>query len=190
MINYIWAIIFILGLVIGIGNGRGEIISKALTTSASSTVEFIIKLTAMLCLWCGIMNIANKSGLSDKLSRILKPLLVRIFKNVKSPKLLDAIVMNITSNMLGLSNAATPFGLKAMEEMQKVNDKKDVATDDMALFLVLNGTCIQLIPTTIISIRASFNSKNPAEIIFPTIIATAVASIMGVIYCKILQKFF
>jgi spore maturation protein A len=190
LINYIWGIIFIIGLIVGIGNGRGEIISKALSSSASSTAEFIIKLTAMLCLWCGIINIANKSGLSDKLSKILKPFLIRIFKNINSPELLDAITLNITSNMLGLSNAATPFGLKAMEEMEKLNNKKDIATDDMALFLVLNGTCIQLLPTTIISIRGSFNSVNPGETIIPSIIATGVAALMGILYCKILERFF
>ena len=98
--------------------------------------------------------------------------------------------MNITANMMGISNAATPFGIKAMEEMQKCNKEKDTATNDMALFLVLNAACIQFLPTTIISFRAACNSRNPGEIIIPAIITTSTAALVGVITCKFLQKNF
>ena len=98
--------------------------------------------------------------------------------------------MNLTANMMGLSNAATPFGIKAMEEMQKNNKNKDTASNDMALFLVLNAACIQFLPTTVISIRAAYNSQNPAIIILPAIIATGTAAFLGVVYCKILQRYF
>lgn len=191
MINYIWLFILSFGIIIGLITGRGEIISKAIIVSANSTVDLIIKLLGAMCLWCGVMKIAQKSGLTDKIAQILKPILKLIFKKEgRDEKALGAIVMNMTANMMGLSNAATPFGIKAMENMQKLNKDKNVATDDMALFLVLNAACIQFIPTTIISLRAAAGSNNPAEIILPAILTTGISAIIGTICCKILQKYF
>ena len=155
MINIIWFLILSLGIVIGILTGKGEIVSKALVSSTTSSVELVIGLVGMMCLWCGIMRIAQKSGLTDKLAKVLRPILKMIFKETsKNNKVMSSITMNLTANMMGLSNAATPFGIKAMEEMQKMNVEKDTASNDMALFLVLNAACIQFLPTTVISIRA------------------------------------
>lgn len=191
MVNYIWFSILVIGIVIGIVTGRGEIISNAIIASTTSSVELIIKLLGIMSLWCGIMKIAEKSGLTDKLAKILKPILKLILKDAgKDDKTLGSIVMNITANMMGLSNAATPFGIKAMENMQKINPHKDTASDDMAIFLVLNAACIQIIPTTIISIRAAAGSNSPADIILPSILTTGMAGIVGIISCKILQKYF
>ncbi len=191
MINIIWFIILSLGIAIGIFTGKGEIVSKAIILSTSGAVELVIGLVGMMCLWCGIMRIAEKSGLTDTLARILRPILKVVFKETgKNTGTMSSITMNLTANMMGLSNAATPFGIKAMEEMQKVNKDKDTASNDMALFLVLNAACIQFLPTTVISIRAAYNSRNPAIIILPAIIATGTASILGVVYCKILQRYF
>ena len=191
MINYIWFGIIFIGTIFGITTGKIEEVSKAVVNSTSSTVEFMITFVGMMCLWCGVMKIAEKSGLTDKIAKVLTPIMKLIFKDaVKNDKALGAIVMNITSNMLGLSNAATPFGIKAMEELEKDNKNKGVATNDMALFLVLNTAAIQLIPTSVISIRAACGSANPAIIIGPAIVATGSAAIMGVIYCKILQRYF
>ena len=191
MINKIWFGILGVGIIFGIITGRGDLISKGIINSANSTVELTIGLTGLMCLWCGVMKIAEKSGFTDKLAKTLKPFLKLIFKRVgKDEKAMGAIVMNLSANMMGLSNAATPFGIKAIEEMQRVNVNKDEATDDMALFLVLNAACIQLVPSTVISIRAALNSQNPAFIIIPAIISTGVAALAGIICCKILQKFF
>ena len=191
MINIIWFLILSLGIIIGIVTGKGEILSKAVVSSTSSSVELVMGLVGMMCLWCGIMKIAEKSGLTDKLSGILKPILKIIFKDAgKNTKAMSSITMNITANMMGLSNAATPFGIKAMEEMQKTNNVKDTASNDMALFLVLNAACIQFLPTTVISIRAAYNSQNPAIIILPAIIATGTAAALGIVYCKVLEKYF
>lgn len=191
MINYIWFFILSFGIIIGLVTGRGEIISKAILVSTNSTVELTIKLLGTMCLWCGVMKIAEKSGLTDKIAKVLKPILRLIFKKEgRNEEALGAIVMNITANMMGLSNAATPFGIKAMENMQKLNNNKDTATNDMALFLVLNGACIQFIPTTVISIRAAAGSNSPGEIILPAILTTGTAALVGVISCKILQKYF
>ena len=191
MINIIWFLILSLGIVIGILTGKGEVLSKAVVLGAAGSVELIIGLVGMMCLWCGIMKIAEKSGLTDTLASALRPILKIIFKDAgKNQKTMSSITMNLTANMMGLSNAATPFGIKAMEEMQKVNKVKDTANNDMALFLVLNAACIQFLPTTVISIRAAYNSQNPAIIILPAIIATGTAAILGVVYCKILQRYF
>lgn len=191
MVNYIWFFILVIGIIVGIITGRGEIMSKVIISSTTSSVELIIKLLGIMSLWCGIMKIAEKSGLTDKLAKILKPILRLILKEAgKDDKTLGPIVMNITANMMGLSNAATPFGIKAMENMQKINPHEDTASDDMAIFLVLNAACIQIIPTTIISIRAAAGSNSPADIILPSILTTGMAGIVGIISCKILQKYF
>lgn len=191
MINYIWFILIFLGSIVGIVNGIGEDISKSIIDSCANTVSFIIQLVGIMCFWCGVMKIAEKSGFTDKLAKVLKPVLKLIFKDAsKDEKALGAMVMNITANMMGLSNAATPFGIKAMEEMDRLNKNKGTASDDMCLFLVLNAACIQLIPSTIISIRAACNSANPGVIIVPAIISTTTAAIVGIICCKILQRYF
>ncbi|MHC6181356.1 nucleoside recognition domain-containing protein [Clostridium sp. JNZ X4-2] len=191
MINIIWFFILAFGICFGILGGRGEEVSKSIIASSDSTVKLAISLVGIMCLWCGVMKIAEKSGLTDKIAKIMKPILKILFKKAaKDEKAMGAIVMNITANMMGLSNAATPFGIKAMEELDRLNEKKGEASDDMALFLVLNAACIQFIPTTVISIRAAVGSKNPAETIIPGIIATTVAAVVGVICCKIMEKYF
>lgn len=191
MINIIWFLILSTGIIIGMLTGKGDVLSKAVVSSTASAVELVVGLVGMMCLWCGIMKIAEKSGLTDKLANVLRPILKIIFKDAgKNPKAIADITMNLTANMMGLSNAATPFGIKAMEDMQKNNNEKDTASNDMALFLVLNAACIQFLPTTVISIRAAYNSENPAIIIVPAIIATGTAAILGVVYCKILQRYF
>ncbi|SFC68273.1 nucleoside recognition domain-containing protein [Clostridium uliginosum] len=191
MINYIWFFMIFLGVLVGLISGNGEIISKAIVNSSGSTVTFIIELTGIMCFWCGVMKVAEKSGLTDKLSKILKPLLKLIFKDAaKDEKALGAIVMNLTANMMGLSNAATPFGIRAMEEMDRLNKDKEKPSNDMVLFLVLNAACIQIVPSTIISIRAACNSVNPGIIILPALISTATAATVGVLCSKILQRYF
>ncbi|MDU4937822.1 MAG: nucleoside recognition domain-containing protein [Clostridium sp.] len=191
MINYIWFILIFFGILVAIFTGNGAEISTTIVGSADSTVKFIIGLVGIMCFWCGVMKIAEKSGLTQKLARLMKPLLKFLFKDAgKDEKALGAIVMNLTANMMGLSNAATPFGIKAMEEMDRLNSEKGRASNDMALFLVMNAACIQLVPSTIISIRAAAGSSNPGAIILPAILSTASAAIVGVICCKILQRYF
>lgn len=191
MINYIWFVMIFLGLIVGIFTGNGEGISNAIIGSIDSTVSFIIGLVGLMCFWCGVMKVAEKSGFAEKLAKLMKPILKLIFKeSAKDEKALGAIVMNITANMMGLGNAATPFGIKAMEEMDRLNNEKGRASNDMALFLVLNAACIQLVPSTVLSIRAAAGSTNPGVIILPAIISTGTAAIVGVICCKILQRYF
>lgn len=191
MINYIWFIMVFLGILVGIITGNGEGISNAIIKGADSSVSIIIGLVGVMCFWCGVMKVAEKSGFTNKLANILKPILKIIFKDAaKDEKALGAIVMNITANMMGLGNAATPFGIKAMQEMDRLNKEKGVASNDMSLFLVLNAACIQLVPSTVISIRAACESKNPGIILVPAILASTFAAIAGVTFCKILQRYF
>ncbi|ATD53822.1 nucleoside recognition domain-containing protein [Clostridium chauvoei] len=191
MINYIWFIMIFLGIIIGLFTGNGEGISKAIIGSVDSTVGLVIGLVGLMCFWCGVMKVAEKSGLTNKLARLLRPILKLLFKDAaKDEKALGAIVMNITANMMGLGNAATPFGIKAMQEMDRLNKDKGTASDDMVLFLVLNAACIQLVPSTVISIRAACGSANPGAIIVPAVLASTIAAIVGVICCKILQRYF
>lgn len=191
MINYIWFIMIFFGILVGVLSGNGEVMSKDIISSIESTVTFVVSLTGLMCFWCGVMKVAERSGFTEKLAKVMRPILKIIFKDAANDeRALGAIVMNITANMMGLGNAATPFGIKAMEEMQRLNREKDKASNDMCLFLVLNAACIQLVPSTVISIRATANSVNPGIIIIPAIVSTAIASICGVICCKVLQKYF
>lgn len=191
MINYIWFAMIFFGIIFALFTGNGDKITEAIVLGSESTVSFLIELVGIMCFWCGVMKIAEKSGLTAQIARILRPLLKKLFKEAATDeKALGAIVMNLTANMMGLSNAATPFGIKAMEEMDRLNKKSNVASNDMALFLVMNAACIQLVPTTVISIRAAANSVNPGIIILPAIISTTIAAIVGVVCCKILQRYF
>lgn len=192
MINYIWFAIIASGLVFSIMTGQGELITKGIIESSEGAVNFIISLVGIMCFWCGVMKIAEKSGLTSKIAKLLKPILRKIFKeSSENDEAMGAIVMNLTANMFGLSNAATPFGIKAMVELNKINKEKDgKASNDMALFLVVNASCIQLIPSTVVSIRAAAGSSEPASIILPAIIATFTSCCIGIICCKILQRYF
>jgi len=191
LINYIWFIMIFFGILVGLITGQGEAISNSIVKSADSTVSLIIGLVGIMCFWCGVMKVAEKSGFTNKLAKLLKPILRLLFKEAaKDEKALGAIVMNITANMMGLGNAATPFGIKAMEEMNRLNKEKGKASNDMALFLVLNAACIQLVPSTVIAIRAATGSSNPGVIILPAIISSTIAAVFGVIFCKILQRYF
>ncbi|AQM59208.1 spore maturation protein A [Clostridium baratii] len=191
MINYIWFAMIFFGIIFALFTGNADKITEAIVGGSNNTVNFVIELTGIMCFWCGVMKVAEKSGLTKILAKMLRPILKVLFKDAaKDEKALGAIVMNLTANMMGLSNAATPFGIKAMEEMDRINKKSSIASNDMALFLVMNAACIQLVPTTIISIRAAAGSQNPGIIIIPAIISTGVALIVGIVCCKILQKYF
>lgn len=191
MINVVWFGILFIGIIFGMVSGNGELLSKSIINTATDTVKLIIDLLGIMCLWCGVMKIAERSGLTDKLARVLKPVLKLVFREAgEDDRALGAIVMNLTANMFGLSNAATPFGIKAMEEMDRLNKHSDRASNDMVLFLILNAACIQFVPTTVVSIRAAVNSANPGAIILPAVCTTTFASIIGIILCKTVQRYF
>jgi spore maturation protein A len=170
-------------------SGKLGLLSDGIFSSLKTSVELAIGLIGGLVLWCGVLKVAEKSGLVDKLSILIRPVLRLIFTGVPhKSNAMGAMVMNMTSNMLGLGNAATPMGLKAMEELQKFNNKKDTATNAMCLFLVINAAPPQFIPATVLSLRSSLGSANPGIIIIPAVLTSMLALATGVIACKLLEK--
>jgi spore maturation protein A len=167
----------------------GQVTSAAIK-AANTGVEISIGLIGVMALWLGVMKIAEEAGLTKVLARMVKPITRWLFPSIPSDHpAIGAMIMNVAANMLGLSNAATPLGLKAMEELDKLNPNKGEATDDMCTFLVLNTSAITLIPATAIAIRASLGSQNPQMIIVPSILAATCATIVGITTVKLIQRF-
>ena len=182
MVNVIWVLLILIAIIYSLLTGQVETINNGILTHATSGVNLILEMMPLIVLWTGIMKIAEKSGLLHVFARALNPLLRRLFPSLpRDHKALGYIASNIGANMLGLGSAATPFGLKAMDELQKDNPKKDTATEAMITFLVLNTGGVTLIPTTVIALRIMHGSANPTEIIITSILATAVSSISGLV---------
>lgn len=189
MLNKLWPIFLIISIIYAILSGKIEDLNNSIFASAGSAVELTITLFGTLCFWNGIMQIAIKSSLVDTICKMLNPLIKLIFPKIKKgSKVHKEISMNIIANMLGLGNAATPLGLKAMESMQEENPQKDKLTNEMALFIILNTASIQIIPTTVIAIRNSLGSTQPSNIILPVWIATICAATGAVLIGKIFIK--
>ncbi|WP_027630164.1 nucleoside recognition domain-containing protein [Ruminiclostridium cellobioparum] len=189
MLNYIWMGLMLIGFAVGIINGRIDQVTKAAMDSAQSAVTVCIGLLGVMCLWTGLMKVAEKSGLVTGISRFVRPVMTFLYPDIpRDHPALGAIVMNLVANFLGLGNAATPLGIKAMNELQSLNRDKKTATDSMCMFLVMNTAAIQLVPATIIALRTSEGSKKPAEIIVCIWIASVCATIMGIIAAKLLSK--
>jgi spore maturation protein A len=166
----------------------GRVTSAALE-GASTAVEIAIGLIGVMALWLGVMKVAEAAGLTKIIARVVRPLTRWLFPKIpEDHPAVSAMIMNIAANMLGLSNAATPLGLKAMEELDKLNPKKGEATDEMCTFLVINTSAITLIPATAIAIRASLGSGNPQMIIIPSIVAATCATIVGLTVVKTIQR--
>ena len=190
MLNIVWPFFIIISFSFAILSGNFENLNSSIFEGANDAVTLSINLLGSLCLWSGIMQIASDSSLVKKLSKLLSPILNFLFPSlITNNKIKKEISMNIIANILGLGNASTPLGLKAMESMQKENPKKDTLSNPMMMFIVINTASIQLIPTTVIAIRNSLNSQNPTSIIFPTWIATILAAISGIFVTKLLIKF-
>jgi spore maturation protein A len=167
----------------------GQVTSAAIE-AANTGVEIAIGLIGVMALWLGVMKVAEEAGLTKTLARMVKPITRWLFPSIPSEHpAIGAMIMNIAANMLGLSNAATPLGLKAMEELDKLNPNKGEATHDMCMFLVLNTSAITMVPATAIAIRASLGSQNPQMIIIPSILAATCATIVGITAVKLFQKF-
>ena len=166
-----------------------DVTNDGIISSAKAAVELSIGLIGIMALWLGVMKIAEQSGLVAKLAALLKPLTRRLFPDVPPDHpAMGAMIMNIAANMLGLANAATPLGLKAMEELNTLNPKAGTATDAMCTFLVINTSNVQLIPATVIALRAAAGSANPAEIIGPVFFATIISLVVGVTVVKLLAR--
>ena len=189
MLNIVWPIFIIISFSYSIFFGDINLLNSEIFRSIESAINLSINLLGTVCLWNGIMQIASKTSVIDKLTRFLKPIIKCLFPELRNkPKIQKEISMNMIANILGLGNAATPLGLKAMKSMQEENPEKERLTDSMAMFIVLNTASIQIIPTTVIAIRNSLGSENATAIVFPVGIATICAAISGFIAVKILIK--
>ena len=195
VLNYIWIAFFVIAFIfaiIGLLMGDTTIFQKIVDStfdSSKNAFEISLGLTGVLALWLGIMKIGEKAGVVNVLARILSPVFSKLFPDIpKNHPVMGSIFMNIASNMLGLDNAATPTGLKAMSQMQELNNQKDTATNPMIMFLVLNTSGLTIIPTTILAFRASYGAATPTDVFIPILLATAVATIAGIIITALWQK--
>lgn len=178
MLNSIWPVFIIISFSYAIFSGNLENLNLAIFQSTSDAIMLSIDLLGTICLWNGIMQVSNKTSIINKLTKLLSPIIKILFPDVRRNKQVQKeISMNMIANILGLGNAATPLGLKAMKSMQRDNPKKDTLTNSMLVFIVLNTASIQIIPTTVIAIRNSLGSNNPTSIIFPVWIATICAAL-------------
>ena len=188
MMNYIWGGLIGISIIVSVFTGKVSETSAAAMDSAKESVETVISMLGVMCFWMGLMEIANRSGLMDKFARLLSPLINFMFKDVKSEKAKKAISMNMAANIFGIGNAATPFGLTAMEELAKENKFKGSASNAMCMMVVINTASIQLIPTTLLAFRSAYNSQSPFEIMPAVWIVSVCSVVLGVISAKIFEK--
>jgi spore maturation protein A len=191
MLNYIWFGLMALSLVVAAVNGTAEAVTKAAVDSASTAVEISIGLVGVMTLWLGIMRIAEAAGLVTTLGRALRPFLRWMFPEVPpGHPASGAIVVAIAANMLGLNNAATPLGIKAMEELQELNGDEETASNPMVTFMAMTTSGVQLVPSTMIAVLAAAGSVSPTAIIAPGLVATFVGTVSAVVAAKLLQPFY
>ena len=186
VIKYIWAALIVIGIVVGVATGKAELVSSTIMQSAKDAAALSLSLLGVYCLWLGLLNIAQEAGMIKSLAKRAEKLLLKLFRGLKQgSEALGYVTLNLIANMLGMGNAATPFGLKAMSALQELNPKKDRPSDDMCLFIIINTASVQLLPLTIIAVRSAAGSQNPAEIVVTAFLATLATAIFGIIGAKI-----
>jgi len=189
MLNTVWLFILIASAVTAIVTGNTRQLVGSVTESATMAFNLALGLAGVMALWLGIMRIALDSGLVEKATRLITPMMRRLFPDVPKDHPAHAgMAMNIVANMFGLNNAATPLGIKAMEQLDELNAHKGTATDSMCMFLAINTSSVQLIPMGAIAILASGGASNPTVIVFPAIMATVISTVAGVLSAKFLAK--
>jgi len=189
MINYIWCGMIIIGIIVGTLTGNIEAVSTAAIEWAETAVELSLGLIGVMALWLGLMKIAEEAGIVRGMGLLMKPIMVKLFPEVPADHpAMGSIVANMAANFFGLGNAATPLGIKAMQELQDLNENKEEASNAMVMFLAINTSSVTLISSSTIAYRSAAGAANPADIIGPTIIATAVSTTVAIIACKLLEK--
>lgn len=187
--NYIWAALIIISIICSAVTGRVSEVSNAIMNGAQDAVSLVISMLGMMCFWTGLMNIAEKGGLTYILSKVLSPILKTLFPDYsKGSKAMRLICMNVTANILGLGNAATPFGIEAMKEMQKENKFKDTANNSMIMFVVLNTASLQIIPTLLTILRQKQGAEYPLDVLPAIWITSFISLIVGVTAAKLFEK--
>lgn len=189
MLNAIWIAMIVGALLFGALNGTLPAVALASTDGAKAAIDLVIGLVGVMAFWLGLMRVLQKGGLLRALARGLKPITTRLFPEIPADHpAMSMMILNIVSNMLGLGNAATPFGLKAMVELNKLNKQQGTASNAMALFLAINTSNIALLPTGVIALRASLGSHVPGSILLPTLIATSLSTLVAIVAAKVLQN--
>ncbi|MDD3236464.1 MAG: nucleoside recognition domain-containing protein [Candidatus Gastranaerophilales bacterium] len=189
--NFIWFLLIFISIIIGAITGKLPDVVNAILEGAKTSIDVVLAIMGVMVFWLGIMKIAEKSGIIKVISKIIQPVAKWLFPEINSEsKAIGDVALNFSANALGLANAATPIGIKAMEEFQKENINKSSASDAMCTFLAMNTAGFQLIPATVIAILAGFGAKNPTEIIVPTLIVTTFAFCSAIFIAKILKKIF
>jgi spore maturation protein A len=187
--NVVFVLLFVAALIAAVLHGDAKAVGLGAISGAGDAVSLAIGLIGVMSLWLGLLKIAEKAGLVEKLARAARPIFRPLFRDVPDGHpAISAMLLNIAANMLGLGNAATPFGIKAMEELEKLNPDKGTATNAQALFVAINTASLQLVPTTVIGMRVAAGSRDPAGILLPTLLATACALTMAIVSAKLLER--
>lgn len=188
--NYIFYFLIVVSIIVGAINGKLQDVVNAILSGAELSVKVAFSLIGIMAFWLGMMKIAEKSGIVDFIAKVLKPIAKWLFKEVPSDnKAIGDIAMSFSANALGLTNAATPIGLKAMEELQEINKDKESASNAMCMFLAMNTAGFQIVPATVIAVLVGIGYKNPTEIIAPTLIVTGIAFLSSICVAKIFERF-
>src|SRR5438132_4422593 len=188
-VNIVFVLLFVAAAIAGAVKGDVKAVGQGAFEGATQGVTLAIGLIGVMALWLGLLKIAEKAGLVDKLARAVRPIFRPLFPGVPDGHpAISAMLLNIAANMLGLGNAATPFGIKAMEELEKLNPTPGTATNAQVLFLAINTASLQLVPTTVIALRASARSSDPAEVLLPTLLATVCALTVAILAAKLLER--
>lgn len=193
MMNKIWCFFIIISIIFSLINGNLDALNQSLFSSINDTTQMVINLFGSMCFWCGMIKIISETSLQEKLKKIIAPLNKRIFKNLEQEsQAYEHVTVNMVTNMLGIGNAATPAGLRAVEELEKENSSRDKLSDETILFIAINTASLQIIPTNVISIRNSLNSQNPSGVIiavwFSSILTFISIIFLTKIYLKLRRK--
>jgi len=183
--NYVWAILLFISFVFALLTGSTSALSDSVLEGATKSCDLLFSIMGIMCFWSGMMEIAKRTGITDALAKVFYPMLSKLFPNIPQGSCaMDYISLNISANLLGLGNAATPMGIKAMKELQKLEEDKQTASDNMLLFVVLNTASLQLFPTTLCAYRARYGSTDPFSVL-PAVWITSVAALtVGIIVAK------
>ena len=186
MMNILWAIMLISGLILGMLNGQSGILLDSMITGCGEAVTLCLGLCGAYMLWMGFMEVAKDRGVIDKLAKLINPAMKKLFP--AAGEAIAPITLNLAANFFGMGSAATPFGLEAMEIMQKHNKTKDTATNNMCMFIAVNASALELLPTTVLAMRTAEGSADPYSIVLPTAIASVLAFASAIIVCKIFER--
>lgn len=184
--NWLWGILIVSGMAGFALSGQPAAAVDAMTAGAGDTITLCLSLGGSFMLWMGLMNVAREAGLTDKLGSLMAPILRRLMPD--SPDAIAAVTLNLSANFFGLGGAATPFGLEAMQEMAKYNHRPGVATDDMCMFIALNSSAVELLPTGVLALRAAAGSQDVYSVVLPTFIASVISAGCAIFMCRLLAR--